>query len=504
MAEILKPKDIAKILEAIPENKLVDAASELNVTSKQLSGFIKKPTNKVFEKIAETLGEGVEGAGKLKDKLQSVVDKFLKREPTELEKIGEKFAAGGGTPPPVSPGAAKEVIVPPGPTEFQMPGQPGGPLATMEQPGQMTPSRLGGLGQKLEEKAPLQLGPAGRRDQTLRSSLGDEFNASMGIGMDEITGAPMSKVPKKAAGLGAVTAAGAAVLASAGFSKEANAPAVVKEAALDKVEDIAPLVQKAVQATEPDKQAVLLEQAQQLQVAAQSIEDKLTSAYEKKQARVELMKLTETVMSGLVTAIGANALLNRNSPFAVDFSQGPKTDWNAQFDRLQKDYTAQMGLITQKYKIEAAEKRAQAAEAGREARFQQEMQFKREELGAKEQAQQTAEISKLNAVEQKQYKENLMHFGDLRRAITDKKPGAAEDAAIRLRADEPTIQKLKEAMNQGLWDKVLTTLNLSEKPTTEQILQGLRPTAPAAPTSDLDAKRKRMEYLLAKQKEDNK
>jgi hypothetical protein len=495
MAEILKPKEIAKILENIPENQLANAAEELGVTTKQLSGFINKPSGKAFQKIAETLGEGVEGA-------QKFVNKWVGREPTELEKIGQKFATGGETPPPVNPGAAKEVIAPPGPTEFQMTGQPGGPLATVEQPGQMTTSRLGGLGQKLEEKAPLQLGPAGRREQTLRSSLGDEFNASMG--MDEITGAPMSKVPKKAAGLGAVAAAGAAVLASAGFSKEANAPAVVKEAALDKVEDITPLIQKAVQATEPDKQAVLLEQAQQLQVAAQSIEDKLTSAYEKKQARVELMKLTETVMSGLVTAIGANALLNRNSPFAVDFSQGPKTDWNAQFDRLQKDYTAQMGLITQKYKIEAAEKRAQAAEAGREARFQQGMQFKREELGAKEQAQQTAEISKLNAVEQKQYKENLMHFGDLRRAITDKKPGAAEDAAIRLRADEPTIQKLKEAMNQGLWDKVLTTLNLSEKPTTEQILQGLRPTAPAAPTSDLDAKRKRMEYLLAKQKEDNK
>jgi hypothetical protein len=378
MADILKPKQLAGILESIPADKLDDAAAELGVDATKLNAFIKKPSGKFLQKVADKLGEGVEGA-------QKFVDKFVGRTPTELEQVGMEAAKGGVKPPSVQPPFAKEQINPPGETGFQMPGQPGGPLATIEQPGQMTPvpsPRLSGLGQKLEEKAPLQLGPAGRREETLRGSLGDEFNASMGI--DEVTGAPKSIVPKKAAGLGAA-AAGAAVLASAGFSKEANAPAVIREAALDKVEDVAPLIQNAIQATEPDKQAALLEQAQQLQAAAQSIEAKLTSDYEKKQARVELMKLAETVMGGLVTAIGANALLNRNSPFAVDFSQGPKTDWNSQFDRLQKDYATQMGLITQKYKIEAAEKRAQAAETGREARFQQELGLKREALGIKEQ-----------------------------------------------------------------------------------------------------------------------
>ena len=271
---------------------------------------------------------------------------------------------------------------------------------------------------------------------------------------------------------------------------------------MDKVEDVAPLIQNAIQATEPDKQAALLAQAQQLQAAAQSIEAKLTSDYEKKQARVELMKLAETVMGGLVTAIGANALLNRNSPFAVDFSQGPKTDWNSQFDRLQKDYATQMGLITQKYKIEAAEKRAQAAEAGREARFQQELGLKREELGIKEQKAATEVARKASekeaASKDKAFAELSGALASLKEKSTPMSNKQVVANATKLGIPKEEIDLLvSKTTGKGLF-------NLADEEQVSGILEKYRPgqaaPAAAAPTSDLEAKKKRMQELLAKQK----
>jgi len=190
-------------------------------------------------------------------------------------------------------------------------------------------------------------------------------------------------VPKKSAA--AAVGLGIAGL-GAGFSKEANAPTTIKAAEVDKVQDLSPAINKAVDqgAVTPEQKSVLENQAEQLEIAAQSLEQKLTTEYEKKKARVELMQLAETVMSGLVTAIGANALLNRGSPYAVDFSKGPKTDWAGEFDRLQKDYATQMGAIMQKYKLEAAEKRAQAREEAQESRFQRTMEMREKELEAKQ------------------------------------------------------------------------------------------------------------------------
>jgi hypothetical protein len=190
---------------------------------------------------------------------------------------------------------------------------------------------------------------------------------------------PQMSTAKRAAAAGLVGL-------GAGFSKEANAPTTIKAAEVDKVQDLSPAINKAVDqgAVTPEQKSVLEDQAQQLEIAAQSLEQKLTTEYEKKKARVELMQLAETVMSGLVTAIGANALLNRGSPYAVDFSKGPKTDWAGEFDRLQKDYSTQMGAIMQKYKLEAAEKRAQAREEAQESRFQRTMEMREKELEAKQ------------------------------------------------------------------------------------------------------------------------
>lgn len=199
-------------------------------------------------------------------------------------------------------------------------------------------------------------------------------------------------VPKKSAA--AAVGLGVAGL-GAGFSQEANAPTTIKASQVDKVQDLSPAINKAVNqgAVTPEQKSVLENQAEQLEIAAQSLEQKLTTDYEKKKARVELMQLAETVMSGLVTAIGANALLNRGSPYAVDFSKGPKTDWAGEFDRLQKDYATQMGAIMQKYKLEAAEKREAERAATQKSQFQQSQALKREAMGIREKQAQVAQAT---------------------------------------------------------------------------------------------------------------
>lgn len=354
VAEIVKPKDIAKILENIPENQIASAAEELGVKPEQLTKFVNKPTSKAFEKIAETLGEGLEGA-------QKFVDKFLQRgteavppRPLALPPAAEEAAQ-----------ALPAVVTPPGPLSPRMES-----IKSKAQKGVIDVEPISARPALPPGQA--EVPPPAAMSQTPSQQAMEAATAPK---------PPQMSTAKKvsAAGLGA------AVL-GAGFSQEANPPPAVKEAQVDKVQDISTMVSKAVeqQAVTPEQQTVLESQAKQLEAAAQSLEQKLTSDYEKKKARVELMQLAETVMNGLVTAIGANALLNSGSPYAVDFSKGPKTDWNSEFDRLQKDYVTQLGSITQKYKLEAAEKRAAAKEAGVEARFQRQMDLRERALAAKQ------------------------------------------------------------------------------------------------------------------------
>jgi hypothetical protein len=480
------------------------------------------------------------------------------------------------TPPSVPSEFAKEQIKPTGETGFQITGPTGGPLVPTTQTRNLpdttaiTPEvvspRMQNVSQKLlppgvqdAERVSTGLVPGGQvrpvevsqeelaglaskakpgtpgqgvteRMTRNRPSLGDEFNASMGL--DEVTGAPMSKVPKKAAGLGAAAAAaGAAGLASVGFSKVANAPVVIKEAAVDKPDDVAPLLEKAKENVEPGKQAALVQQAQQVTQVAKSIEELFKEVRDEnrdKQARIELMKVTETIMHGLVTAIGANALLNRNSPFAVDFSQGPKTDWNSQFDRLQKQFDTQIGFLTEKYKIEEAGKRAVARETQRQAERKEDLAFKEKELAAKQQGQAT---SAAEAQEKKKETAIANATGIIEKiSALDKEKDSQQLATARgqlykqakaILPKEELVQVEERAATlfnaeKSKWKEFFRSVGLaSQEPSKKEygqmtdafaraLNEKINP-APgfagqAAPASDLEAKKKRMQELLAKQK----
>ncbi len=359
MAEIVKPKDIAKILENIPENQIANAAEELGVKPEQLTKFVNKPTGEAFEKIAETLGEGLEGA-------QKFVDKFLQRETP--------------TPPPPS----KPLALPPAAVE-PAPALP----AVVTPPGPLSP-RMQSVSSKAQKAIidvePLSAKPALPAGQTSQTPTQQAMEAATAPKPPQMTPIPKKSTAAAAAGLGAFAL-------GAGFSKEANAPTTIQAAQVDSVAEVKTLADEAEKqgVVTPEQKTVLQSQAEQLEVAAQSLEQKLTTEYEKRKARVELMQLAETVMNGLVTAIGANALLNRGSPFAVDFSKGPRTDWAGELDRLQKDFKIQMDALNEKYKLEAQEKREAERAARQESQFQQSQALKREAMGIKAKAADTAQ-----------------------------------------------------------------------------------------------------------------
>jgi hypothetical protein len=562
-----------KVVQQLSE----EAADELVKGVRQLKagGKLKKLAEEVgvstksLEKIADKGTEALEGIGKKLDDLQLRVDSIFGRagrEPTELEKLGAKAAQGGQTPPTVPPAFAKEEIArekgyrlatPPPPQGME--GPRGGPLVGGNRtyhPNETVDPVTGApmstetavvpygsvlnkptmtqeeLSKAAAQAKPGQAGrgvsevtPATKVARGEESRMQAERAADLGLNLDlpEIPGMP--KIPKgtKRVGLGL----GIAGIAS-GFSKEANAPTTIAAAQVDKIEDVKTLANNAEAqgAVTPEQKTVLQGQAEQLEAAAQSIEDKLTSDYEKKKARVELMQLTETIMNGLVTAIGANALLNRGSPYAVDFSKGPKTDWAGEFDRLQKDYATQMGAIMQKYKLEATEKREAERAARQESQFQQSQALKREQMEARQgQAVQTAaqkqaekknkleadatgiiekiaafdpekDVSKMSTSRGQLYKvtKQLFNSEELKQ-IEARTTELSKESESKIRA---FFRSIGLASQEKTPKEYANLTNAYAQAVREKLLPEGQQAAPAAAPSDADAKRRRLEELRAK------
>lgn len=499
MAEIVKPKDIAKILENIPENQIANAAQELGVKPEQLTKFVNKPTGKAFEKIAETLGEGLEGA-------QKFVDKFLQRETP--------------TPPPPS----KPLALPPAATE-PAPALP----AVVTPPGPLSP-RMQSLGSKAQKGVidvePIPTKPALPAGQMSQTPTQQALEAATAPKQPEMT-----PVPKKAKAGAAAAGLGALAL-SAGFSKQANAPTAIQAAQVDKIEDVQDLADKAEAqgAVTPEQKAVFTEQTQQVAKASESLEKILRDEYRRDKARVELMQLIETVANGLVTAIGANALLSRGSPYAVDFSKGPKTDWAGQFDRLQKDFKIQMDALNEKYKLEAQEKREAERAATQKSQFEQSQALKREAMGIREKQAQVAQTA-----QEETKRENLqaklqgtlekINAPEITPAALISQAGMLNTQARQLLGEAGYAELKKEAAkiakeDAGIfekgWNAFLSLVGKDAGKETKaehkrrieamatllqkKLEEGIptTPAAPAAAPADDDAKRRRLEELRAK------
>lgn len=292
---------------------------------------------------------------------------------------------------------------------------------------------------------------------------------------------PSPESVRKAAKTTAVVMAGLTGMKLFGdkpLSQQPDAPSTLQAGDVKDTQDLVDLANKAAPTLPPEQAQKTKENAEKIK----TIEDLLADVEKRKQQkvdRIELMQAIETMAHGLVTAIGAGVMLNRGSPFAVDFSKGPKVDWASQLDRLQKDFDTQTNALIKKYGIEE-DMKAKQEELALKKRG---LDIEEKKVAQQVTKQQAEAMAKLTTEQQKQYKDNLKSFAALKEAVQNKKPGDVQQYATILGANEATTAKLTEAMNQGMWDKILTMLGISEQPTTEQILQGLRPQKPAAPAA---------------------
>lgn len=526
--------ETADILKAVPEDKIDDVAAKLGVDAELVTESLKNPKS---SKAKEFFTTSLEKVGKSLQGMQDFVDQAMGRAKEEAIELGTKRDIGlGGKPPAVQSEFKTEGLGKERGYTTQTPI--GEPLVPVSQPGrlQTVASKLGKAEAVDVDFDPVTGAPmsvVGKKEPLALPARGKTSmpsgRESLAEGMEEVAlpkiptgveGLPSAKkVGAAAAGLGLGTAG--AVLFGKGFSGDETAPPVVKEAGVEDAADVKTVVGTIPETAMPAEQKQTLEkQVDDFTAAVKSFEQRMAAEQDSakkekdlKEGRLEFMRALETIMHGVVSALGANAMLNRGSPFAIDFSKGPQTDWASEFDRLQKNYDSQLNGIRSRYGLaikEKAEQRAEAQAAARESRVERELQLKEREIGIKEQkekeqqaAKQATALTKLSAADQKTYKENLSFYGDLRKAIAEKKPGPAQDAATKLGADEATLKNLEAAMSQGLISKALSLVGLSKEPDTEQILQGLRPQKPgqaeAAPAeTEQERKERRRQELLRK------
>jgi len=549
----LDEKELARVADLVGQDFDFVKQVQNKPSSNQSREFIKSLIEKT-KGGAKTAKEMIDGAQSLFDQVmgrapradedltaigKTAAQKTGGDRPPGFEPSEAKFVGEGGRrriPKPMP----KDVNYTLGIANF---GEPGGPLVPVAQPG-----RLQTVADKLQAEAStssstalVPIGPRFDRRVASPSEIAEAASkakpGAAGRGVSEVTPESKTNIAKagrteaeraadfnldikglpseraveagaKALKAGKYTLGGTAglglglagkMLFDKGFSGEEAAPPVVKESGVEDTEDVKTVVATIPEGSiAPEQKAAIEGNIKSLGSAMRAFEEKtlgqeLAAARKEqllKEGRLEFMRALETIMHGVVSALGANAMLNRNSPFAIDFSQGPKTDWASEFDRLQKSYDSQIKSIEKRYELALEEKKAQKAEARAargEAREERKLTLQEQKIKQDSERRREEALLKLSTADQETYKDNLRHYGNLRRAIADKKLGPAESAAAQLGASPETLTSLKEALNQGLWDKALTMLGLSSEPTVEEVLQGLRPQKPVArPTPEAD------------------
>jgi hypothetical protein len=560
----------AKVVQQLSEeaaDELVKGVRQLK-SSRKLKKLAKEVgvSTEALEKVASKGTAALEGLGKKLDDLQLGLDSILNRPSKKPPAVSPEFAKEeiarekgfilASPPPPQgmngprggplviaqtqavgprtffasetidpvtrAPMSSETALVPAGARKIQeYPTVPFGrapkpieePFPTKAQIRELKTKEAAVAGRKgeLETTAP---GTAAEAEYADLAEAGIPFNLNI---------AKEAKRAAKRAGLGL----GVAGIAS-GFSKQADAPTAIAAAQVDKIDDVKGLADKAEAqgAVTPEQKAVAEQQIAQVAKASESLEKMLLKEYQRDKARIELMQLTETIMNGLVTAIGANALLNRGSPYAVDFSKGPKTDWAGEFDRLQKDFNTQMNALNEKYKLEAQEKREAERAARQESQFQQSQALKREQMEARQgQAVQTAaqkqaekknkleadatgiiekiaafdpekDVSKMSTSRGQLYKvtKQLFNSEELKQ-IEARTTELSKESESKIRA---FFRSIGLASQEKTPKEYANLTNAYAQAVREKLLPEGQQAAPAAAPSDAEAKRRRLEELRAK------
>jgi len=239
-------------------------------------------------------------------------------------------------------------------------------------------------------------GPAGfQASQEELSALGET-----GIPLDLTLPGGLKVGAGVAAGAGAL---GGLTVAYKNYVQRPEAQQQIPSAVAAEVEgpeQLATVVDKAVPAMEPEKAQQLQAQAKEVLTLGQQLEKALArerDAEKKEKDRLAMFRLIDKIADGVATAMGSYALLQRGSPFAVDFSKGPKIDWDARYNSIQKEYQGLRDELINKYKIDMrAEERAAEMELEREKLGIQQKE-KEAEKAEKAEAKRTAAADKAEA-----------------------------------------------------------------------------------------------------------
>jgi hypothetical protein len=428
-----------KLLSNVPEDKLDNVAAQLGVDVDLVKSSIKAPGTKAAKEFFST---SLEKVGKTLESWQMFLDDAVGR--TETRNRGfiysdaatapaSKYAAGGGAPPPVNQAEAI-TTTPPTPPNYTLSPQPDdfvGPRA-----GPLVPAQSQAL-QRVQRNLPVvtgsrkdvpiispdevaELGAAGQtrvqaegaaRTRRMEAEAGGPagFQASQ----EELsalgeTGIPLDLTLPGGLKVGAGVAAGAGALggltvAYKNYVQRPEAQQQIPSAVAAEVEgpeQLATVVDKAVPAMEPEKAQQLQAQAKEVLTLGQQLEKALArerDAEKKEKDRLALFRLIDKIADGVATAMGSYALLQRGSPFAVDFSKGPKIDWDARYNSIQKEYQGLRDELINKYKIDMrAEERAAEMELEREKLGIQQKE-KEAEKAEKAEAKRTAAADKAEA-----------------------------------------------------------------------------------------------------------
>lgn len=322
-------------------------------------------------------------------------------------------------------------------------------------------------------------------------------------------GAKAAKAGKYAVGGAAAGAGGLGLglvgkmLFDKGFSGDETAPPVVKEAGVEDAADVKTVVGTIPETAMPAEQKQAVEkQVDEFTEAIQSFERRMAAEGKEardekklKEGRLEFMRALETIMHGMVSALGANAMLNRGSPFALDFSKGPQTDWASEFDRLQKSYDSQMAEIRSRYGLamkEKQEQRAAAQAASREAREEKRLELQEralEQRGAaaqEKQAQRAAGQAEKAAEKQLALREKA--FAELSGSIAALKEKSTPISAKQVTANATRLGIPPEEIKL-LIDKTTGKgfFNFADENKVAEILEKYRPgqaAAEAAPAAE--------------------
>ena len=303
-----------------------------------------------------------------------------------------------------------------------------------------------------------------------------------------------------------------------GFSGDEAAPPVVKEAGVEDAQDVKTVVDTIPEAAiTPEQKEALNKQVDNFTEAVQSFERRMAAEQDAakkekvlKEGRLEFMRALETIMHGMVSALGANAMLNRGSPFAIDFSKGPQTDWASEFDRLQKNYDSQLNGIRSRYGLALKEQEAKAAEARaqqREVRAEKELALKEKALEQRGQAQQAAQTQKAAGQAEKAAEKQLAlkekAFAELSGSIAALKEKSTPISAKQVTANATRLGIPPEEIKL-LIDKTTGKgfFNFADENKVADILEKYRPgqaATEAAPVeSEQERKERRRQELLRK------